>query len=110
MTLSQIRTRINALKRRFARELTIVKLRRIAEAVSDQWDPDHPPEPADVIGRIADAGFRLFTFTRLSRYLKDTRRQGELPEPESIVLELLPWAENRRYRGLLLQDLPPLPV
>ena len=87
MTLFQIRCRINALKRRFARELAIVKLRRIAEAVSDQWDPDRPPEPADVIGRIADAGFRLSTFTRLSRYLKDTRRQGELPEPESIVLE-----------------------
>ena len=57
MTISQIRRRIDALKRRFARELAIIKLRRIAEAVSDQWDPDLPPEPADVIQRVADAGF-----------------------------------------------------
>ena len=35
MTLSEIRRQIDALKRRFARELAIIKLRRIAEAVSD---------------------------------------------------------------------------
>ena len=32
MTLSQIRRRVDALKRRFARELAIIKLRRIAES------------------------------------------------------------------------------
>ena len=32
MTLSHIRRRINVLKRRFARELAIIRLRRIAEA------------------------------------------------------------------------------
>ena len=106
MTISQIRRRIDALKRRFARELAIIKLRRIAEAVSDQWDPDLPPEPADVIGRIADAGFRLPTFTRLRRYLEDTRRQGDVPDPNTIVLSLLPWADNDRYLKLLCWDLP----
>ena len=38
MTISQIRRRINALKRRFATELTIIKLRRIAESVADDWE------------------------------------------------------------------------
>ena len=90
MSISQLRRRIAALKRKFARELAIIKLRRIAEAVADDWDPEHPPEPADVIRRVVKAGFRLNTFTRLSRYLKDTRCQGEVPDPESIVLELLP--------------------
>ena len=56
MTISQIRRRIDALKRKFARELAIIRLRRIAEAVSNEWDPDQPPEPADVIDRIARAG------------------------------------------------------
>ena len=106
MTISQLRRRIDALKRKFARELIIIKLRRIAEAVADDWDPECPPEPADVIRRIADAGFRLTTFTRLSRYLKDVRRQGEVPDSESIVLELLPWADNYRYRELLRWELP----
>ena len=106
MTISEIRRRIDALKRRFARELAIIKLRSVAETVSDNWDPDQPPEPGAVIGRIADAGFRLPTFANLSRYLKDTQRRGDVPEAESIVLKLLPWAGQDRYEGLLRWDLP----
>ena len=106
MTISQIRTRINSLNRRFARELAIIKLRRIAESVADDWDPDQPSEPADVIQRVVKAGFRLNTFARLSRYLNDTRRQGEVPYPNTMVLNLLPWAENDRYFPLLRWDLP----
>ena len=45
MTLSEIRRRVDALKRKFARELAIIKLRRIAEDVADDWDPDDPPNP-----------------------------------------------------------------
>ncbi len=106
MTISELRRRINILKRKFARELAILKLRRIADAVSDEWDPSEPPEPAEVIGRIADAGFRLPRFMWLRRYLDDIQRQEDVPEPESIVLQLLPWADHKRYRALLLQDLP----
>ncbi len=106
MTLSQIRRRINALKRRFARELAIIRLRRIAESVADDWDPDQPPEAADVIARVAKAGFRLPTFMRLRRYLDDTIRQGDVPESEAIVLDLLPWAGKDRYRAFLRWDLP----
>ena len=106
MTISQIRSRIDALKRKFAPELAIIKLRRIAESVSNDWDPSEPPEPADVIGRIADAGFRLPRFMWLRRYLDDIRRQEDVPEPESIVICLLPWACEGRYRELLNWDLP----
>ncbi len=45
MTISQNRRRDNILKRRFAPELAIIKLRRIAESVSDNWDPDQPLKP-----------------------------------------------------------------
>ncbi len=106
MTLSQIRRRVNILKRRFAPELAIIKLRRIAESVSDDWDPDQPPEPAEVIERVAKAGFRLPTFMRLRRYLDDTISQGDVPEYEAIVLNLLPWAGKDRYRAFLRWDLP----
>ena len=105
MTISQLRRRIDGLKRKFAPELAIIKLRRIAETVADDWTPSDPPEPSGVIQRIVKAGFRLPTFTRLSRYLKDTRRRGEVPDPESIVLELMPWANNYRYRELLRWEL-----
>ena len=106
MTIAQIRRRINALKHKFARELAIVKLRRLASSVADDWDPTDPPEPPQVIKRVADAGFRLFTFMHLHRYLDDTRRKGEVPYPNAIVLSLLPWADDDRYIKLLSWDLP----
>ena len=56
MTLSEIRRAIDALKRKFATELTIIKARRIAEAVANGWDPAEPPEPHDVIQRFVKAG------------------------------------------------------
>ena len=51
MTPSQIRRHIDALKRKFARELAIIKLRRIAEDVSHHWTPAEPPERSGVISR-----------------------------------------------------------
>ena len=53
-------------------------------------DSRRPPEPSAVIQRIVKAGFRLPTFVRLRRCLDDARRRGEVPYPESIVLNLLP--------------------
>ena len=106
MTLSQIRRRINALKRRFATELTIIKLRRIAEAVANDWDPDQPPEPAEVIERFVKAGCRLPTFANLRRCLDNARRQGDVPLPVDIVINLLPWIDGDRYHKFLCWDLP----
>ena len=106
MTVSQLRRRVNALKRKFAPELAVISLRRIAEAVADDWDSSQSLEPPDVIGRIAGAGLRLPTFANLHRYLDDTRRQGDVPDPCDIVLNLLPWARNHHYREFLRWDLP----
>ena len=106
MTLSEIRRAIDALKRKFATELTIIKLRRIAEAVADDWDPSQPPEPHDVIQRFVKAGCRLPTFANLSRYLNKIRRQGDVPEPCDMVVNLLPWIDASRYSDLLDWDLP----
>ena len=106
MTISELRRRVNALMRKFAPELAIIRLRRLAQAVSNDWDPDQPPEPHDVIQRVAKAGFRLPTFMRLRRYLDDTIRQGDVPEPECIVLDLLPWAGKDRYRAFFRWELP----
>ena len=109
MTLSEIRRRVDALMRKFARELAIIKLRRIAEAVAENWNPAEPLEPSDVIRRIVKAGFRLPTFTRLRRRLDDTRRKGEVPYPDDMVLSLLPWVNDHRYRELLRWELAPTP-
>ena len=106
MTLSEIRRAIDALKRKFATELAIIKLRRIAQSVADDWDPDQPPEPHDVIQRFVKAGSLLPTFTNLSRYLNNTRRQGDVPDHVDMVVNLLPWIDASRYSDLLDWDLP----
>ena len=106
MTLSQIRRRVEALMRRFARELAILKLLRIAESVSDEWDPSKPPEPAAVIARVANAGFHLPTFIALRHYLDNMRRQQDVPDAEEFVLALLPWASHDRYSNFFRWDLP----
>ena len=106
MTLSQLRRRIDALKRKFARELAIIKARRIAEAVANDWDPSEPPEPADVIQRFVKAGSLLSTFANLARYLNKTRRQCNVPDPVDMVVNLLPWVDAGRYDQLLHWDLP----
>ena len=59
-----------------------------------------------MIRRIVQAGCRLPTFARLRRYLDNTRHRGEIPDAESMVLTLLPWARNDRYSDLLRWDLP----
>ena len=58
MTLSQIRREIEALKRKYAKELAILRLRRQAEEVCDQWeravnDQQEPPQPYAVVGKMA---------------------------------------------------------
>ena len=106
MSISQLRRRVDALKRRFALELAIIKLRRIAQDISDNWIPSEPTDPARVIDRIVKAGFRLDTFVRLRRYLDDIQREGAVPNPNIIVRKLLPWAEHHRYDELFRWDLP----
>ena len=87
--------------------MTISQLRRrIAQAVAQDWTPDDPPEPSQIINRIVKSGFRLNTFVRLRRYLDDTQHRGEVPNPNIIVRKLLPWAEHHRYDELFRWDLP----
>ena len=75
MTLSQIRNQIDTLQRKYARELTICRLRRLAEQISDQWavavgGRQDPPQPHSIIRRVADAGFFLPIFMSLHQYLE----------------------------------------
>ena len=113
MTISQLRSRVNALKRRFARELTIVQVRLIAEAVADHWPSSQPPDPTGVVSRFAKAGLRLTTYGRLHQYIDRIRRQNEVPEARAMLFTLLPWAGHERYDNFFRWDIPlrdPLPA
>ena len=110
-TLSEIRREIRALQRKYHRQLTIYRMRRVTEqvhhdyarAVADQQDP---PKPLEVIRRIADQGFHLTTWMHLHNYLDKVREKGDIPEPRRMLLALLPWAWESKYDHLLLRDLP----
>ena len=108
MTLGQIRSQIEALQRKYAKELAIVRLQ--AEQVCHQWaraigDQQEPPQPHAVVGKMA-AGLFLSTYITLRHYVKRIREEGKLPEPRQIVLNLFPWAGEDRYINYLTCDLP----
>ena len=94
--LSGLRRRVDALLRKYAREVAVVRLRRLAQEYSLQWTVaiagrQPPPESHPFILRVADAGFRLTTFMSAHKYLETCRSQNTLPDSTKMVQALLPW-------------------
>ena len=92
-TLSQLRNRVNVLKRKLALELQILRIHRIAEDFSLQWvraAGEHQPLPEThpFIRYIADNGFRFDTFMNLHRYLERCRDTGDTPDCWGIIRSL----------------------
>ena len=110
-TLSEIRREIRTLQRKYHRQLTIYRMRRVTEQVHHDYaravaDQQEPPKPLEVIRKIADQGFRLTTWMHLHNYLDKVREKGDIPEPRRMLLALLPWAWETKYDHLLLRELP----
>ena len=111
MTLSQIRKEVNAIKRKYAKEIAIFRLRRVAEDIYNDYaravgDRQDPPKPLDIVSRISRKGFRLTTWIHLHNYLEKVREEGDIPEPRRIVLALFPWAWHSKYDHHLTRELP----
>ncbi len=110
-TLSEIRREIRALQRKYHRQLTIYRMRRVTEEVHHDYaravaDQQEPPKPLEVIRKIADQGFHLTTWMHLHNYLDKVREKGDIPEPRRMLLALLPWAWESKYDKLLMRELP----
>ena len=110
-TLSEIRREIRALQRKYHRQLTIYRMRRVTEEVHHDYaravaDQQEPPKPLEVIRKIADQGFHLTTWMHLHNYLDKVREKGDIPEPRRMLLALLPWAWESKYDHLLMRELP----
>ena len=107
MSLTQIRNRIQALQRRYALALTVIRLRPFATEFCEQWAvarANHEPIPQShtFIKNIADAGFRLPTYTALKKYV-DKPYPVNYPEPRGIIAALLPHAAARRVIDAVLR-------
>ena len=108
-TLSQLRRRVNALRRKYARELAIVRLRPLAEDFSQEWaatvaDRRPAPRPQPFIRRLAQHGFRLPTFIALHQYLERCRSDGKTPDCYNIIAALLPRIPGDQLGQLLQWD------
>ena len=100
MPLTQIRNRIQALQRRYALPLAVIRLRPYATQFCDQWavarDSHQPlPETHPFIRKLADAGFRLPTFMYLHHHIKRHLSNNTCPNPKGIISALLPRAAAR---------------
>ena len=110
-TLSQLRRRVDALQRKYARELAVVRLRRLAEEHSLQWTyatcQGQPlPQPQPFTRRIAKSGYRLKTFVALDIYLERCQEQGTIPDCPGIISSLLTKIPFDRLREMLRRDVP----
>ena len=94
--LSGLRRRVDALLRKYAREVAVFRLRRLTNEFSLQWtvaiaDRQPPPDTHPFILRVADAGFRLTAFMSVHEYLETCRSQNTVPDSDKTVQALLPW-------------------
>ena len=95
-TLSAVRRRVDAIRRKMAPYLAILRVRRLADEYNLQWtvavaDRQPLPDTHSFILRVAAAGFRLATFMSVHKYLEGCRSENTVPEKDKMVQALLPW-------------------
>ena len=98
--MRSLQARVRALQRILAKELAVVRLRRLSEefciessvARADRQPPSHPHV---FIQRVASAGFRLPSFMAVHKYLERCRFEDVLPDSKDLLHSLIPW--SRRY-------------
>ena len=97
MNISQLQSRIRALRRKLVRPRAQLLIQRLADEFCLEWagaEADHKPLPDTnaFVRRVAKAGFRLSTFMAAARRLNRCRSENRPPESFDIVRALLPWA------------------
>ena len=112
--LSYVRSRINALRRKFALEISHNRLRTMAEdfctdSYAAAMDRKPLPDAHTFIRKVVDAGYRLPTFGAVHQYLAKCVTDKVLPGVENLLGAMLPWAT---LRGLVVlsADGPPTPI
>ncbi len=111
MSLRQIRNAVEALKRKFAPELAIIRLSRVANEITQLWhiaiaNKQPKPEPYSCVRKVADAGFRLHTYMAFEKYLQRCIDDDRRPGIRGIITTLLPWTANGSWLNNLERNIP----
>ena len=119
MTLSQIRSQVEALKRKYALELEVYYLSGMAlelcdemtGAVTGEARSDSPKSVHEWVQaffkRMRDRGFRqLNTFASLCGYLEKCLDRRVLPQVSGVLRSLLPWAARRGLIPRSVREVP----
>ena len=86
MSLSQLRSQVNAIKRKLVRELRVVRARRAAEDYCDLWKDlvarkMLPPDPFRLIRNLFKRTRQPGDFVAADGYLNQCRERRHLPTP-----------------------------
>ncbi len=93
--LRALRARVNALRRKMAPALAVVKVRRTADDYCHRWsvatsNNELPPDPHRMIQGLALAGLRLPSFASANNFLNGCRRSNTDPDPERLRRKMAP--------------------
>ena len=110
-TINSLRRQFEALKRKYARVIAAAVLKPVADEIVSLWDiaisqKQPKPDPLTCVQKVAKAGFRLQTFTRLHIYIEDCSRYGGFPDPWEIINRLLPPGEKVNLSTVLPNRFP----
>ena len=99
--MGEIRARVRALQRKMAKELAIVRLRRLVKEFRLQWfvaltDNKSLPDPRSFRFRVVKAGLRLPTFMEVNKYLEKLRREKVEIDNHELLRTLIPWVSKYR--------------
>ena len=117
MTLSQLRTQVDTLCRKYAVELEVYRLRPLAQELCDEMaEAVTGPKPGPVLTllewiqtflrRLIARGFRPLPFLALNGYLERCLDRRVLPQANDVLRALLPRAAQR---GLIPRPIEPIP-
>ncbi len=109
MSLSQLRSEVNAIKRKLVRELRVVRARRVAEDYCDLWASlvarkKLPPDPFRLLRNLFKHTKQPGNFAAADGYLNRCREQRHLPYPDAILFRLLPAEANLGLISYLVPD------
>ena len=95
MSLAQLRREVDSIKRKLARELRVVRARRVAENYCNLWADlvarkMLPPDPLRLLKDLFKHTGQPGNFASASNYLEQCRQRRHLPYPGAILFRLLP--------------------